>query len=252
MTRTTMWSVTALTLAVTATIALAPGASAATPKSGSYAGIGTEELKVGLRVSDGLITPFVFSGPIGQCGTNGGFYSLEVTEEGRFLGHRSGDGSDEKVRGRFVSPSRVRGTFTDTESDLSPCPGTYRRKFVLERFGKGGDGQSSDPASGHYAGAGRNAFVWFDVKAGQVKPDSYVTANFPNCTDRTQGLAEGSAVGPTGHFSIYESDPPDAEVLSGRFTSQTEVRGALYWNTPYDCPSGTTKFPYTAKRFVTP
>src|SRR5581483_5675859 len=148
-------------------------ASALTPRNGHYAGRG-RPITAGVAtwadfsfdVKGGVVEDGWWSGNgIGGCGYGDEFMnSVAPDNQGRFELDFNDGVTAGTLKGRFVSPTEVKGRFLFT--DTTYCPQvTTTFKVALARFGaKAPSGGSSKVRSGHYAAAGKDFDLWFDVK----------------------------------------------------------------------------------------
>jgi hypothetical protein len=245
------------TIAVLCTVATpAQAGESVHPKLGSYVGIGSHWFGLGLQVKrqklfgseSKAVGNILWHGRFDGCPASDGsdgFTELDGT--GKVSRSVSSAESTSTVVLHFVSPTKARGSLT-YEDKTGSCGGSATRKFVVQRAVRGQDGHSTKALDGRYAGAGKDTYVWFDVTNGWVNYAGYVQSFFGGCGQKTDLLLGGDYVSKTGRFSVYDSDGADAIVLGGQFTSPRSVTGKVLWNTPDNCPAGTSKFPYTARR----
>jgi hypothetical protein len=120
--------------------ALPAGAVSTTPKNGAWTGVGQDDMQIGFEVTHhrleaswGPQTRIYVHYKTTTCSAAGTVNAPPVTPDadGRFTVTQGND----TVKGRFTSPTRVRGKFTHVQTTTC-TPGTYVYKFVGRRFPK--------------------------------------------------------------------------------------------------------------------
>jgi hypothetical protein len=119
-------------------LAISAAAAAPVPKNGAWSGVGQEDLKIGFEVTQHKVQ--ASWGPQARiyvryrtatCTAAGSVNAPPATpdSDGRFTITQGND----TVKGRFTSPTTVRGKFIHVQT-VNCTPGTYKFKFVARRF----------------------------------------------------------------------------------------------------------------------
>jgi hypothetical protein len=242
-----------MTLVAVALVTVAARGDGPTPERGWYAGIGDGGMRIGFEVDrDHRVGDVLGEYDAGSCEQRqlhvNGFD--EPDSNGRF--RVTGMGTDNVVKGRFLTPTTARGKVITQESEDCPA-GEYRFGFFVRRFEAGSGGAPGiNPRTGRYAGAGRGAYVWFDVSgAGGDAVDGQAAIARGPCAGFNLP-ADGPDDTSDHRFRLEKTSGVSTLVIKGRFVGDATVRGKVILDTTHPECAGLYEFDYEGRRFRDP
>ena len=104
---------------------------------------------------------------------------------------------------------------------------------------------------GRYSGGAKRVFVFFDVNNRTIPFARVYSLQLQACTGLGgPAIFDSDTIDNQGRFALRDDSTHADSIfrLTGRFTGKTKVEGNLRWETTDNCPAGTYKFKYNARR----